>query len=93
MKYYNKSLQIFKETLTSNYQSISTAIYNIGQVHYNQSLKIDKETLAPNHLSIVIHNIGKVYNNLGKYERSIFLFRKIWKSFEILKWITCKIDD
>ncbi|CAF0756407.1 unnamed protein product [Adineta steineri] len=92
LSYYEKSLAIYQETLSSNHPDPELAQYynNIGAVYdsmgdyqkalsyYEKALAIRQESLPSNHsdLGVSYNNIGIVYARTGDYPKALSYFEK-----------------
>ncbi|CAF5011005.1 unnamed protein product, partial [Rotaria socialis] len=85
VKFYKKSLEIYRKTLPEDDTSLAPTYNNIGQVYYNmgkyskaleyyeKSHKILEISLPPTHpdLATSYNNIGLVYDNMGEYSKAL----------------------
>ncbi|CAM2727748.1 unnamed protein product [Rotaria socialis] len=97
VKFYEKSLEIYRKTLSEDDASLAPTYGNIGQVYdsmgeyskalefYEKSLKIYEISLPANHpdLATSYNNIGKVYDNMGEYSKALEFYEKSLKIYEI----------
>jgi hypothetical protein len=88
--FYEKGLEIEKNSLPSNhlnlgaaYNNIGGACYSMGEYlkalsYYEKALEIWKETLPPNHpgLATFYNKIGNVYSTMGDYSKTLSYYKK-----------------
>ncbi|CAF3783683.1 unnamed protein product [Rotaria socialis] len=97
VKFYEKSLEIYRKTLSEDDASLAPTYGNIGQVYdsmgeyskalefYEKSLKIYEISLPANHpdLATSYNNIGLVYDIMGEYSKALEFYEKSLKIYEI----------
>jgi tetratricopeptide (TPR) repeat protein len=85
IRFYEKSLEIWQQSLPPNHPSLATSYNNIGLVYsnmgeyskalssYEKSLAIRQQSLPPNHpdLATSYNNIGLVYDNMSEYSKAL----------------------
>jgi tetratricopeptide (TPR) repeat protein len=85
IRFYEKSLAIYQQSLPSNHPDLAISYNNIGLVYDNMSdypkalsshekaLAIRQQSLPPNHpdLAMSYNNIGNVYQNMGDYPKAL----------------------
>jgi tetratricopeptide (TPR) repeat protein len=90
IKFYGKTIEIYKKTLPSNHLSFAGTYGNIGTVYgkkgdcpkalssYEKALEIRKQSLPPNHshFAISYNNIGIEYRNMGDYSKALSSYEK-----------------
>jgi tetratricopeptide (TPR) repeat protein len=88
--FYEKSLEIYKKTLSPNDPNLASSYNNIGLVYdsmgefsqavlsHEKALEIKQRSLSPNHPSLAssYNNIGLVYNNMGEYSKALSSYEK-----------------
>ncbi|CAF3478114.1 unnamed protein product [Rotaria socialis] len=96
-KFYEKSLEIKRNTIQEDDPSLAATYANIGGVYKNmgenskalplqeKANKIMEISLPPNHpnLASSYNNIGTVYQNMGEYSKALPLLEKALKIREI----------
>lgn len=104
LEYFNKTLEIQKNTLGENnlditltYKTIASACadfgnYNNALKYYNKALEIEKQILGENHIVTASSygNIGTVYVDLGEYNKALEFFKK---ALDIRKYSLGKKDE
>ncbi|CAF1314499.1 unnamed protein product [Rotaria magnacalcarata] len=97
VKFYEKSLEIYRKTLPEDDASLAPTYSNIGGVYknmgeyskaleyYEKSLKIKEISLPPNHpdLATSYNNIGSVYDDMGEYSKALEYYEKSLEIREI----------
>jgi tetratricopeptide (TPR) repeat protein len=90
IKFYEKSIGIFKKTLPPNHPDLATAYNTIGMVYENtgdylkaissqeNALAIQQRVLPSNHrdLAISYNNIGNVYSKVRNYPKALSYYEK-----------------
>jgi tetratricopeptide (TPR) repeat protein len=90
IKFYGKTIEIYKKTLPPNHLRFANTYNNIGRVYFNmgdylkalssyeKALEIQKQSLPPNHPSLAAsyNNIGTVHRNLGDYPKALSSYEK-----------------
>ncbi|CAF1179702.1 unnamed protein product [Adineta steineri] len=90
LTFYEKSLDIYRKTLSANHPSLAISYSNIGNVHnsmgdypkalsfYEKALETQQQSLSPNHpdLAISYINIGNVHNSMDNYPKALSYFEK-----------------
>jgi tetratricopeptide (TPR) repeat protein len=85
IKFYDKTIEIYKKTLPPNHLNFANTYNNIGEVYRNmgdypkalsfheKALEIDQKSLPPNHpdLGGDYNDIGNVYLNMGDYPKAL----------------------
>jgi tetratricopeptide (TPR) repeat protein len=85
LSYYEKALNIRRQSLPSNHPDFSKSYIGIGSVHYSmgeyskalsyykKAVEIQQQSLPPNHpdLARSYNNIGSVYSNMGEYSKAL----------------------
>jgi tetratricopeptide (TPR) repeat protein len=85
IRFYEKSIEIYKKTLPLNHLNLAASYNNIGLVYdsmgeyskalsyYEKALEISQKSLPPNHPSLAssYNNIGLVYKNMGEYSKAL----------------------
>ncbi|CAF3567269.1 unnamed protein product [Rotaria sp. Silwood1] len=94
--FYEKSLEINRESLSQDHSSLASTYSNIGQVynkmsHYSKALEFYKKALEiygksqhPDYpaLATSCSSIGQVYKNMGDYAKALHFHRKAHQIFE-----------
>ncbi|CAF3681272.1 unnamed protein product [Rotaria socialis] len=90
VKFYEKYLEIKRETLPQDDASLAPTYNNIGTVYnnmddyskalefYEKANKIYEKALPPNHPNLATSycSIGTVYNNMGDYSKALEFYKK-----------------
>ncbi|CAF3302629.1 unnamed protein product [Rotaria socialis] len=88
--YFEKSLEIYRKTLTEDHLSLATSYTNLGGAYYHmgdypkalefydKSFKIKEKTLPPSHLDLAAsyNNIGLVYDKMSDYSKALQFYEK-----------------
>jgi tetratricopeptide (TPR) repeat protein len=88
--FYEKSLEIYKKVLPSNYPHMAGSCSNIGNLYYQmgeysealssygKALEIQQQLLPPNHpdLGLTYSNIGLMFGKMGQYSKALPLYER-----------------
>jgi tetratricopeptide (TPR) repeat protein len=88
--FFEKALEIDKETLPSNHPDLAMSYDAIGNAHtdmndywtalsfYEEALEIRQQSLSTDHLDLAssYNNIGNVYNNVEEYSKALSYYMK-----------------
>ncbi|CAF1624156.1 unnamed protein product [Rotaria magnacalcarata] len=94
--FYEKSMELYRNTLPSNALSYATTCNNMGALYdeigdyskaiilYEQALNIYQKALPENHPSLATsyNSIGRFYNNIGDYVKAFVYYEKANKTYE-----------
>ncbi|CAM4945659.1 unnamed protein product, partial [Rotaria socialis] len=97
VKFYKKSLEIYRKTLPEDDASLAPTYSNIGAVYknmgeyskaleyYEKTIKIEEKSLSPTEpdLATSYNNIGGVYSSMGEYSKALESYEKSHKIWEI----------
>ncbi|CAM4972775.1 unnamed protein product [Rotaria socialis] len=97
VKFYEKSLEIYRKTLSEDDASLAPTYGNIGQVYdsmgeYSEALEFNEKankiveiSLPANHpdLATSYNDVGLVYDNMGEYSKALEFYEKSLKIYEI----------
>jgi tetratricopeptide (TPR) repeat protein len=90
IRFYEKSLAIYQQSLPPNHPDLASSYNNIGGVYHNmgdypkalssyeKALAIKQQSLPPNHpdLANSYNNIGAVYDKMGDYPKALSSYEK-----------------
>jgi tetratricopeptide (TPR) repeat protein len=90
IRFYEKSLEIYKKTLPPTHSNLAVSHNNIGNVYFNmgnyskalssyeQALEIQQHSLPSNHpdLAMSFNNIGEVYKKMGEHSKALSSYGK-----------------
>ncbi|CAF1550412.1 unnamed protein product, partial [Rotaria magnacalcarata] len=93
VKFYEKSLEIYRKTLPEDHASLADLYNDMGLVYKNmgeyskaleyceKGLEIKKKALPPTHplLATSYSNIGGVYSSMGEYSKALEYYKKALK--------------
>jgi tetratricopeptide (TPR) repeat protein len=96
IEFYEKSLEINKETLPENHSDLATSYNNLGLVYdnmgkhsqalsyYKKALEIYQKSLPINHrnFAAAYNNIGSVYDIMGEYPQALSYYEKAFEIFQ-----------
>ncbi|CAF0984445.1 unnamed protein product [Adineta ricciae] len=95
LEYYEKDLEISKQSLPPTHSDLATSYSNIGGVYsdmgeyskaleyYEKAHKIYAQSLPPTHpdLATSYSNIGRVYSHMGEYSKALEYYEKAHKIY------------